>query len=37
MAIKVKPIEASTTKWSENAARAATEFAVNAEAAAADW
>lgn len=37
MAIKVKPIEASTTKWSENASRAATEFAVNAEAAAEDW
>ena len=37
MAIKVKPIEASTTKWSENAARAATEFGANAEAAAEDW
>ncbi len=36
-AIKVKPIEASTTKWSENAARAAAEFAVNAEAAAELW
>lgn len=37
MAIKVKSIDASTTKWSENAGRAATEFAVNAEAAAEDW
>lgn len=37
MAIKVKPIEASKDKWSENAARAATEFATNAEAAAEDW
>ncbi|GAI33686.1 unnamed protein product [marine sediment metagenome] len=37
MAIKVKSIEASTTKWSENASRAATEFAVNAEAAAETW
>lgn len=37
MAIKVKPIEASTTKWSENASRAATEFAENAEASADLW
>lgn len=37
MAIKVKPIEASTTKWSENASRAAAEFAINAEAAAETW
>ncbi len=37
MAIKVKPIEASTTKWGDNAARAATEFATNAAAAAEDW
>ena len=37
MAIKVKPIDASTAKWSENAGRAATEFAVNAEAAADEW
>ena len=37
MAIKVKPIEASTTKWSDNASRAATEFAVNAEASAEEW
>jgi len=37
MAIKVKPIEASTTKWSDNASRAAGEFAARAEAAAEDW
>jgi len=37
MAIKVKAIEASTTKWSENAGRASAEFAANAEAAASDW
>jgi len=37
MAIAVKPIEASTTKWSENAARAAGEFASRAEAAAEQW
>jgi len=37
MGLKVKPIDASTTKWSENAGRAATEFAANAEAAASDW
>ena len=37
MAIKVKEISASTTKWSENAARAAVEFATNAEAAAEAW
>lgn len=37
MAIKVKPIEASTTKWSENAGRAAAEFGTNAEAAAEEW
>ena len=37
MAIKVKEIAASTTKWSENAARAAEEFAARAEAAAGDW
>ena len=36
-AIKVKEIGASTTKWSENAGRAATEFGVNAEAAADEW
>lgn len=36
-ALKVKSSDASTTKWSENAGRAATEMAVNAEAAAEDW
>jgi len=36
-AIKVKEVGASTSKWSENAARAAEEFAVNAEAAAETW
>jgi len=37
VAIKVKPIEASATKWSENAGRAALEFAERAEAGAEDW
>jgi len=37
VAIKVKAIEASTTKWGDNAARAAAEFATNAAAAAEDW
>jgi len=37
VAIKVKPIEASATKWNENASRAAAEFAINAEAGADDW
>ena len=37
MAIKVKDIGVSTTKWSDNASRAAAEFAANAEAAAEDW
>lgn len=37
MAIKVKPIEASTTKWSDNAGRAAEAFAVEAEASADMW
>lgn len=37
MALKVKSIEASTTKWEGNASRAAEEFAVNAEAAAEAW
>jgi len=37
VAIKVKEIAASTTKWSENAGRAAGEFAANAEAAAELW
>lgn len=36
-ALKIKPIEASTTKWTDNASRSAEEFAVNAEAAADDW
>jgi len=35
--MKVKPIEASTSKWSENAGRAAVEFGENAEAAAELW
>lgn len=37
MALTVKPIDKSTTKWSENASRSATEFATNAAAAADDW
>ena len=37
MAIKVKSIEASTRKWSDNASRASAEMAANAEAAASDW
>lgn len=37
MVISVKPIEASATKWTDNAGRAATEFATNAEAAAETW
>lgn len=37
MAIKVKEVAASTTKWSENAARATEEFGTRAEAAASDW
>ncbi len=37
MALKVKPIAASTTKWEERARVASSEFAANAEAAAADW
>ncbi len=36
-AIKVKDVATSTTKWSENASRAAEEFASRAEAAASDW
>ena len=36
-AIKVKSIEASTTKWSENAGRAAESFAIEAEASADIW
>ena len=35
--MKVKEISASTTKWSENAGRAAEEFATNAEASAELW
>jgi hypothetical protein len=37
MALKVKAIGEATTKWSNNASRAASEFATNAEASAADW
>ena len=37
MALKVKDIAGATTKWGENAGRAAEEFAKNAEAAANDW
>ena len=37
MALKVKPIAASTTKWEERARVASAEFAANAEAAAEDW
>lgn len=37
MPIKIKPVEASTTKWSENAGRSAVEFAERAMAAADDW
>jgi len=37
VAIKVKGIDASTSKWSDNAGRAAGEYATNAEAAASEW
>ena len=37
MALPVKSIDASTTKWGDNASRASAEFAVNAEAAADLW
>ena len=37
MAVKVKGIEASTTKWADNAARSAEIFATEAEAAADLW
>jgi len=37
MALKVKPIDASTSKWSENAGRAGAEMAANAEASADLW
>ena len=36
-ALKIKTVDASTTKWSDNAGRAAAEFADNAEAAAETW
>jgi hypothetical protein len=36
-ALTVKPIDASSTKWADNASRAATEFATNAAAAADTW
>lgn len=36
-AIKVKDISKSAVKWTENAGRAAGEFAINAEAAAEEW
>ncbi len=37
MALNVKPIEASATKYADNAGRAAGEFAANAAAAAESW
>lgn len=37
MALNVKPIEASSIKWSDNASRASSEYAANAVAAAGDW
>lgn len=37
MALTVKPIEASATKYADNAGRAATEYAANAIAAADKW
>jgi len=37
MGLNVKPIDASTEKWSSNAGRAAAECAANAEAAADTW
>ena len=37
MAIKVKPIDASTSKWADRARGAATEFATEAENAASEW
>ncbi|MBU2685739.1 MAG: hypothetical protein KKF27_21050 [Gammaproteobacteria bacterium] len=37
MAIKVKAIDASSIKWTDNASRAAAEFAANAEASADEW
>jgi hypothetical protein len=37
VALTVKSIEKSSTKWAENASRSATEYATNAAAAADDW
>ena len=37
MALNVKTIDASSIKWTENAGRAATEYAVNAAAGAESW
>ncbi len=37
MALKVKPIDGSTTKWVERARGAATEYGINAVAAATQW
>lgn len=37
MALKVKSLDASTSKWSENAGRAATSYATEAMASAEDW
>uniref|UniRef100_A0A6M3Y2G7 Uncharacterized protein n=1 Tax=viral metagenome TaxID=1070528 RepID=A0A6M3Y2G7_9ZZZZ len=37
MALKVKPIEGSTTKWEERARSASAEFATNAEASSDQW
>jgi hypothetical protein len=36
-ALNIKPIDAATTKWQDNASRAAAECAANAEAAADTW
>ena len=37
MALKVKPIAVSTTKWAQNASGASTSFATEAAAAGAEW
>jgi len=37
MAIKVKPIDSSTTKWEDRARTASAEYSVNAEASANEW
>jgi len=37
LALKVKPIDASTTKWEERARGATSEYGTNAAAAASDW